>query len=103
MITFDESRSTRTQITVRWTLGTSLDSPVSGYRVYSDLGLKGDFFMIYDGFGNINKLFYTHTNLTTGLIYEYKIEVLNFNGPSEMSEPNNRAACEIASGFNNVF
>lgn len=103
MITFDETRSTRTQITVKWTLGISLDSPVSGYRVYSDLGLKGDFFMIYDGFGNINKLFYTHTNLTTGLIYEYKIEVLNFNGPSEMSEPNNRAACETATGFNNVF
>jgi len=102
-VTFDESRSTRTQITVKWQLGTSLDSPVTGYRLYSDLGLKGDFFMIYDGFGNINKLFYTHAGLTTGLIYEYKVEVLNFNGQSETSLPNNRAACEVASGFNNVF
>ena len=59
--------------------------------------------MIYDGYGNINKLFYTHSDTVTGLIYEYKVEVLNFNGPSEMSEPNNRASCEIASGFNNVF
>lgn len=59
--------------------------------------------MIYDGFGNINRLFFTHTGLMTGQIYEYKVEVLNFNGPSLMSDPNNRAACEIASGFNNVF
>jgi len=69
MPTFDETRSTRTQITVKWTLGVSLDSPVTGYRLYSDLGLQGDFFMVYDGNGNINKLFYTHSELTTGLIY----------------------------------
>jgi len=58
--------------------------------------------MVYDGFGNINKLFYTHTGLTTGLTYSYKIEVLNFNGPSQQSDSNNRASCEIPSGFVNV-
>ncbi len=102
MPTFDATRSTKTQITVLWQLGTSQDSPVTGYRLYSDLGLQGDFFMIYNGFGNINKLFYTHTGLTTGLTYSYKIEVLNFNGPSQQSEPNNRASCEVPSGFVNV-
>jgi hypothetical protein len=75
---------------------------VTGYRVYSDLGRLGDFFMIYDGFGNINKLFYTHKGLTTGLIYAYKVEVLNFNGPSFDSIPNSRAACDPPSGFTSV-
>lgn len=55
---------------------------MTGYRLYSDLGKAGDFFLIYDGYGNINKLFYVHTSLTTGLVYQYQVEVLNFNGPS---------------------
>lgn len=77
----------------------SLDSPVTGYRLYSDLGKKGDFYLIYDGFGNINRLQYTHSELTTGLIYQYKVEVLNFNGPSDPSDVSSRAACEVPSGF----
>lgn len=36
---FDATRSTKTQITVLWQLGVSQDSPVTGYRLYSDLGL----------------------------------------------------------------
>ncbi len=76
---------------------------MTGYRLYSDLGLKGDYFLIYDGFGNINRLFYTHTGLTTGLIYEYRVEVLNYNGPSEQSDVASRAACEVPSGFLNVY
>jgi len=49
MPTFDSSLSNRTHITVRWLTGTSSDTPVTGYRLYSDLGLKGDYFLIYDG------------------------------------------------------
>lgn len=101
--TFDEAKSTRTQITVRWQVGTSADSPVTGYRLYSDLGKKGDFFMIYDGFGNINRLFFAHAGLTTGLIYSYKVEVLNFNGASELSPASARASCEPPTGFTSVY
>lgn len=83
--TFNVALSNRNQITVQWSIGVSVDTPVTGYRLYSDLGLQGDLFMIYNGDGNINKLFYTHTGLTTGLLYQYTVDVLNFNGPSGQS------------------
>ena len=102
MPTFDITASNRTMITVDWNMGTSADTPVTGYTLYSDLGLGGDFFLIYDGSGNINKLFYAHTNLESGLIYSYFIEVLNFNGPSDPSPINSRAACDPPSEFTSV-
>ena len=85
-----------------WSIGASVDTPVTGYRVYSDLGRNGDYFLIYDGQGNINKLSYTHTNLTSGLLYSYKTEVLNFNGPSALSSLNSRSACDVPSQFRSV-
>jgi len=88
---------------LRWNVGVSLDSPVTGYRLYLGLGKKGGLLLVYDGIGNINRLLYTHTGLTTGLIYEYKVEVLNFNGPSTQSDVSTRASCEISSGFNSVY
>ena len=84
-------------------MGTSVDTPVTGYRLYSDLGLNGDYFMIYDGSGNTNKLFYANTNLNAGTIYSYKVEVLNFNGPSTMSVANSRASCDPPSNYKSVF
>ena len=49
--TFDSKRSTRTQIVLQWTEGVSVDIPVTGYRIYSDKGLPGNQFLIYDGDG----------------------------------------------------
>jgi len=65
--------------------------------------LQGDFFLIYDGSTNINKLSYTDKGLTVGLIYQYEVEVLNFNGPSPHSSPAVRAACDLPAGFNSVY
>lgn len=99
---FNILKSNRTSITVTWSMGVSLDTPVTGYRLYSDLGLNGDYSLIYDGDGNINKLSFTHTGLTTGLVYYYKLEVLNFNGPSDLSPSNFRASCDQPSQFTSV-
>ena len=100
--TFITSMSNITAITVQWVAGISPDIPVSGYRLYSDLGLNGDFFLIYDGSGNSNKLSFTHSNLESGLVYQYKVSVLNFNGESPQSPANSRAACDPPSQFTSV-
>jgi len=48
-------------------------------------------------------LFYTHSNLISSLEYSYKVEVLNFNGPSLQSNSNERSACEPPQNFRSVF
>ena len=50
--TFDAERSTRTQIALLWEEGVSIDIPVTGYLLYSDKGLPGNQFLIYDGNGS---------------------------------------------------
>lgn len=49
--TFDHEASTRVMNVVKWSQGTSVDIPVSGYRLYSDNGLPGNSFLIYNGEG----------------------------------------------------
>lgn len=49
--TFDPEESTRVMNVVNWKQGTSVDIPVTGYRLYSDNGLPGNSFLIYDGDG----------------------------------------------------
>lgn len=49
--TFDEHASTRVMNVIRWVQGTSVDVPVSGYRLFSDNGLPGNVYMVYDGEG----------------------------------------------------
>lgn len=50
-LNFDSERSTRNMIVLKWQIGVSVDIPVTGYRVYSDRGLPGNKFLIYDGDG----------------------------------------------------
>lgn len=80
-----------------------MDIAVTGYRLYSDLGLLGNYYLVYDGSENSNMLSYVHTGLNAGFTYSYELEVLNFNGPSAMSPVASRAACEAPSGFNNLY
>ena len=49
--TFDLSQSTRYSIYLTWLEGVSTDIPVTGYRLYSDRGLPGNSFLVYDGSG----------------------------------------------------
>ena len=91
--TFDAERSTRTQIVLLWEEGVSIDIPVTGYLLYSDRGLPGNQFLIYDGDGSTQIQEYTDSGLIPGVMYEYTLEVLNFNGPSEKSVGVYRSAC----------
>lgn len=49
--TFDFVRSNRNQNVLIWSQGVSVDLPVSGYRIYSDNGLPGNRYLVYDGNG----------------------------------------------------
>ena len=76
-----------------WEEGISVDIPITGYRLYSDRGLAGNQFLIYDGDGFTQVQEYTDSSLIPGVTYEYTLEVLNFNGPSDKSNPVLRSAC----------
>jgi hypothetical protein len=80
-----QTLSTRTKQVLNWVEGASTDIPVTGYRLYSDNGLPGNSFLIYDGQGVSTTLTYSHDNLVKGTMYTYTLEVLNYNGPSVMS------------------
>lgn len=49
--TFDENKSSRYEIVIDWTEGTSSNIPVTGYKLYSDMGEPGNEYLIYDGTG----------------------------------------------------
>lgn len=66
---------------------------MTGYQLYSDRGLPGNQFLIYDGDGATQIQEYTDSDLLQGVLYQYTLEVLNFNGPSEKSDPVYRTAC----------
>ena len=87
---------------VNWSQGTSADIPVTGYRLYSDNGLPGNSFLIYDGEGRTQQLTYSHSGLEIGTKYTYTLEVLNFNGPSLKSSPSIRYACEVPQLFRSL-
>ena len=59
--------------------------------------------MIYDGSEDTEILSFIHSNLITGTQYYYWLEVLNFNGGSELSDPVERPACAVPSGFNSLY
>lgn len=101
--TFDNDASSSSQITIDWAAGSSPNSDVTGYRLYSDLGLFGDYYLIWDGDGFTNKLSYTHENLQEGFFYSYYVEVLNFNGASDPSNVVSRYACSPPSNFLSAY
>lgn len=78
-----------------WVEGTSEDIPVTGYKLYSDLGFPGNSYLIYDGSGITQVLEYFDTGLEPGVKYTYTLEVLNFNGASVKSPETSRSACEV--------
>lgn len=97
--THDLSGSNRTHVKITWAEGTSLDIPVLGYRLSADDRGNGEFGVIYNGYGNPNVLSFVHGPLKTGETYQYYVEVLNFNGPSDPSPLASVNVCEAPSNF----
>ena len=56
---------------LNWVEGVSLDIEVTGYQLFSDNGLPGNMFLIYDGTQNTQKLSFTHEGLNSGTEYKY--------------------------------
>jgi len=79
-----------------------LDIEVTGYQLFSDNGLPGNMFLIYDGTQNTQKLSFTHEGLTSGTEYNYQLVVLNYNGASNPSLLATRFACEVPSNFRSL-
>lgn len=100
--THDLSGSNRTHVKINWAEGTSLHIPVLGYRLSADDRRNGEFEVIYTGYGNPNVLSFVHGPLKTGEIYQYYVEVLNFNGPSVPSPKASVYVCEAPSEFNSL-
>lgn len=92
---FDLELSNRLQNVLKWVDGVSLDIEVTGYKLYSDNGLPGNMFLIYDGTQNTQQLSFTHDKLTSGTEYNYQLVVLNYNGASNPSLLATRFACEV--------
>jgi hypothetical protein len=65
---------------LEWTEGTSVDIPVTGYQVYSDKGLPGNSYLVYEG--SSTTLTHTESSLIPGTTYSYTLTVLNYNGAS---------------------
>ena len=78
--TISQTQSTRTSMKLEWTEGTSVDIPVTGYQVYSDKGLPGNSYLVYEG--SSTTLAHTQSSLTPGTTYSYTLTVLNYNGAS---------------------
>ena len=93
--TFDTQKSNRFQNVLLWNVGESLDIKVTGYRLYSDNGQPGNIELIYDGSENSEIMIFVYSNLITGVQYSYALEVLNFNGPSQLSPWSTRFSCSI--------
>lgn len=100
--TLNKVTSNRTHTVIQWVEGTSTDIPVLGYRLYSDNKGNEEYELIFDGTGQPNILDYTHGPLSTGDQYNYKLEVLNYNGPSAKSASLKVQVCEKPQGFESL-
>ena len=83
-----------TTIVVEWDAVGVIDGiTTTGYLLYIDYGLNGDFSLLYDGTDNFFTLTYAATGLETGLPYRFYLVALNINGPSEGSDITAIYAC----------
>ena len=79
----DYSLSSRTSIFVSWVLnsdGLGEGGLISGYKLYMDNGLGGDFNVVMNTVGYSSQLReYLAVNLTESLQYRFKLEAYNYN------------------------
>ena len=86
--------SSLTTIVVEWDAVGVIDGiTTTGYLLYIDDGLNGDFSLLYDGTDNFFTLTFAATGLETGLPYRFYLVALNINGPSEGSDVTAIYAC----------
>jgi len=85
--------SNNTSLRIEWAESGATQIEVSGYVLYMSEGLAGNFDPIYNGSLNALKRDFDASNLTTGQLYQFKVVAVNYNGPSEASDPLSVHAC----------
>jgi len=79
-----EFSSATVAIVVDWLAPATNGAAISGYQLFSAQGASG-YSLIYDGTGRSDLLAYTHTGLTRGQSYHYKVLAINSIGASALS------------------
>ncbi len=88
-----------TSITLSWVTSADKDLPVIGYQLYMDDGYGGDYSIVYDGKNFPNVRQFTVTGLSRGLVYNFKVTALNFNGASVASDATSVTFCSDLTGL----
>ena len=101
--TLDLSHSNKTYLTIKWTERTSTDIPVLGYLLSADDRGNGEFSVVWDGSEQPNVLSFTYRPLETGETYEFKLQVLHYNGASDYSPILSAAVCTAPTGFGSLI
>ena len=76
---------TQTSLAVQWSASSSTGTEagdIIGYLLYMDDGLSGSYSLIYNGTFKVNVLTYNATGLTTGRNYAFRLQAVNYAGPS---------------------
>lgn len=94
--------SAKTSIGVVWDQSFDTQTPagkITGYRLYMDNGLHGDYDLVYDGEGVLTVVTYEAMDLDTGHPYRFYTLALNHVGESAPSEVTQIFACDKPSGL----
>lgn len=79
----DYTYSTRSSIFVKWNLnqdGLGVGGLISGYKLYMDDGIGGDFQVVMDTVGYTSQIQeHLAVNLTASLEYRFQLEAYNYN------------------------
>ena len=78
--------SNQTSTFIYWDRIYTADLPMSGYILYVDDGLTGEFVMAYNGSLNPAQVSYRVNNLVPGRTYRFKVRAMDYNGQGYESE-----------------
>jgi hypothetical protein len=91
------SQSTRNSHIIEWVDAESLDTPILGYKLYSDNGQSGNQYLIWNGAHDTQTISFTHS-VEVGVQYSYWIEAYNFNGATQ-SDVSTKFGCVSPTNF----
>lgn len=94
-----EEESDETSITLEWDASADTQLPVIGYLINLDDGTGVDSVQVYDGYNYPNVRKYLVTGLQTGINAGFTVQAINYNGPSEASDPAYFIICRAPSQF----
>jgi hypothetical protein len=86
------------EIAVDWDENTGDTLPVYGYRLYSDIGLDDEYFLLFDGLNQPTVTYFLVINVSSPLLtYKFYVTALNFNGEGPASATASLRSCTLPS------